>query len=207
MTVNLNSNIEIWKVKKGQRKKMVVLLLLNRQGGGLKMSLYPAFCMRGIDDSLPMCLSIWRTMEQRGTYKKVLESLKALPCALGKFDWSQVVRDPYSIPISRPKDADHGIKTLVTGALQAETQKRYVQNLLKGTFDDGQEKAIINTLSHMTPMSLQLAASVYEKCDAAIAEKLITTFQTSLSILRLVDKYIPFEKIVSNARFNAGFSH
>ena len=49
-------------------------------------------------------------MEQRGTYRKVIESLKGLPCALGNLDWLQIIKDPYSIPITRPKDADYGIK-------------------------------------------------------------------------------------------------
>ena len=183
-------------------ERMVVLLLLNMQAGGLKMSLYPAFCMRGMDDSLPICISLWRTMEERGTYRHILRSMRALPCAIGKMDWAQVVKDPYSVPISRPKDADHGIKTLVTGALQAETKNLYVRNLLNGTFRDRQDEAIVETLSSMQPMCLKLAASIYEKCNVAITEKLVTTFQTSSSILRLIDNHIPFESVVATARDN-----
>ena len=183
-------------------ERMVTLLLLNRQAGGLKMSLYPGFCMRGMDDSLPMCMSIWGTMEDRGLYRPILRSMRALPCAIGKMDWSQLVKDPFSIPISRPRDADYSVKTLVTGALQAETKNRYVISLLKGTFNDHQEDAIVKTLSSMEPMCLKLAASIYEKCNAAITEKLITTFQTSSSILRLIDNHVPFESIVATARDN-----
>ena len=183
-------------------ERMVVLLLLNRQAGGLKMSLYPSFCMRGVDDSLPICISIWRTMEERGTFQSIIRSMRAMPCAIGKMDWAQMVKDPYSVPISRPKDADYGINTLVTGALQAETKNLYVKNLLNGTYRDHQDDAIVNSLSTMHPMCLKLAASVYEKCNVAITEKLVTTFQTSSSILRLIDNHVPFESVVATAKEN-----
>ena len=183
-------------------ERMVTLLLLNRQAGGLKMSLYPAFCMRGIDDSLPMCISLWKTMEDRGQYRSILQSMRALPCAIGKMDWAQLIKDPYSLHISRPCDADYGVKTLVTRALQAETKNKYVRSLLNGTFKDHQEEAIEKTLSSMQPMCLKLAASIYEKCNVAITEKLITTFQTSSSILRQIDNHVPFDSIVATAKDN-----
>lgn len=90
-----------------QFERMVVLLLLNRQAGGLKMSLYPSFCVRGVDDHLPTCVSIWTYVKGRPEYANIYRSFRAMPGGVKRaMDWSQLVKDPYSIPVVRPKDAD-----------------------------------------------------------------------------------------------------
>ena len=62
------------------------------------------------------------------------------------YDTKQLVRDPYALPIVRAKDADYGVRRLVTGALQYEAKNTYIVNLMKSVFTEQQEVKLISSL-------------------------------------------------------------
>ena len=180
-------------------ERMITLLLLNRQAGGLKMSLYPCEVWMIVYRCAYPYGKLWRTEERTWLCYDRWE-LSLVP--LGNWIGLKWLRTPslFQSPDLATRIMESRPLWLVPCKLRQKTD--IVKNLLKGTFGDHQEEAIVHTLSSMDPMCLKLASSIYEKCNEAIAEKLITMFQTSSSILRLIDNYVPFESFVTTARNN-----
>ena len=142
---------------------------------------------------------MWDYVKRSNSWPKVWRSFLALQSAISSYDPKQLVRDPYALPVARAKDADYGVRGLISGALQYEAENLYVINLMRSVLTEHQEDKLISSLESIVPCSPKLMADLFGKSNVAIAEKLITLFQSSSSVLALVHNHVKFSSIVQHA--------
>ncbi|AJG39154.1 RNA-dependent RNA polymerase [Wenzhou Crab Virus 1] len=173
----------------GGPTRMGALLILGRQLGGVKSSPYAAFCIRGLNDTATVGVSVLQTLiKYKDSFGKLFLSLKTLPIFLGRVNWGQMFKDPYSLPYLRPRDADSVIRDIVKETLPEETKNVKLSALL-GAHAEAEEQKLIATLASMEPMSLKLGAGLYSLSNVAIKEKILGQFHTSSSVLKLGSRH------------------
>ncbi|APG78639.1 RNA-dependent RNA polymerase [Beihai rhabdo-like virus 6] len=185
---------------KGSAERLAAVLLLGRQLGGLKSSGYSSFCIRGISDTATTNMSVLQTaLNHQSDYPGLCRELKKVPVTLGTLNWAQLFKDPFSLPFKRPRDSDGLFKSLVEEVLPVEATNKKIK-ILVGADAARQESRLVEDLKKMEPMSLKLCASLFEKSNVMIKEKIIGKFYTSSSILKLTESYTNFEQETLRAK-------
>ena len=200
VTAGIECLIEVRKRKMiTDKNRLATILLLNRQMGGLKISPYAAYCMRGINDLNPVVVSLWNLIRDSPMYQGLWKSLRSMPASLGKLNMEQVLRDPYSLPVTRPEDGDSGVREKVEVVLRAQCKNKDLTRLLDLNAESAKSN-LIETLTSLTPMCPKVAASLYEQSNVAQSEKVITTFQTSSSVAGLLKTAYSFYTLIKDAK-------
>lgn len=177
---------------KGTSAQLGIILLLGRQLGGFKTSPYASFCIRGINDTATVGASVMMTLrDHKGTYPRMWTALRNLVVRIGKVDWEQLFKDPYSIPYIRPRDADSHLRELVEEVLPSQIANKKLKDLL-GSDSVTESEKLIETLTHLRPMSLKLGAAIYELSNVAVRERVLGQFHTSSSVLQLAKQHTSF---------------
>lgn len=176
----------------GDKSQLAAALMLTRQLGGLKTSPYASFCIRGINDTATIGVSVMQTLiERKEEFPGLYNALHTVPVEFGKLNWSQLFKDPYSLPYSRPRDADSAMRDLVSEILPAVAQNKRIKSLVSASAIE-QESALVDSLKTMTPMSLKLCASIYELSNVATMEKILGKFCMATSVLKLAEDHTDF---------------
>ena len=82
---------------------MLSMLLCSRALGGLKINLYPSFCVRGILDMQTLNAALWLfTAHNSSVFSYHLKAINRMKLRLGKINPESVLLDPYNLPIIGP---------------------------------------------------------------------------------------------------------
>lgn len=116
----------------------------------------------------------------------------------GKVNWEQMIKDPFGIPCVRELDADSGILDDVGEALKLECKNLQLKKLLDTEAEHAREN-LVSTLTTLNPLSFKLASTICELSNVALVDKLVTMFQSSSSILKLLRHYKSFTNLTKEA--------
>nr|DBA06989.1 TPA_asm: RNA-dependent RNA polymerase [Sclerotimonavirus sp.] len=116
-------------------------------------------------------------------------------------DPTNIVNDPHSIPIDRPKDAVHFISDAIGKTLPNIVSNRDLKPLVApGLRQNGEEYKSI--LTKMTPLYPEVAADMFELTPAGLYNKTVKRFSMTRTIERIAPQERVTERIVdSNSLF------
>lgn len=165
---------------------LTLMLLVTRSLGGLKVTNYASFCVRGIQDGATQNLDFLRGIhELKDDYPKLYSRLMSYPLVIKPVSFAALVRDPYNIPVSSLPDAESKIRRLIEDNLPGLIRNEDIKPLFSDVAGRI-EKELINDLLQLRPPSLKLMSSIFQYSNIAQREKSISRFQSSTSVNNLI---------------------
>ncbi|AEF56729.1 putative RNA dependent RNA polymerase [Socyvirus heteroderae] len=159
---------------------LAALVSTNRTLGGLPCSLYPDFLIRGLPDPLASNISIrhaaWITCPDSRT---ALWRTRPLPSR--HVDPGMLVKDPVSLPLLLPVQAENYIRKTLEVALKENAINKMVARLLSTAADES-EKCLINDLLQLKPFNPKVAHEFYLLSNAGLRVKLLGRFYKTRSL-------------------------
>lgn len=150
--------------------RLTAIMLTTRAFGGLKINGYSSYAMRGNIDPLCSNINVFKTAKRLASQvPKVWRGLSSMPQKIGKTDFEVVLKDPYALSFSSPKDAELWLRDIVSDALPELVQNQVLKVLFSSSHDYAKE-ALVDDLKKVEPVSLKLLASIYQYGNPALKE-------------------------------------
>lgn len=161
------------------------LILLPGSLGGIPCMAWSRFYMKGEVDDLSWDVPAYRAL---GRYSRIYQwDMKLL--LDGKYsgkqlDRTQLILDPHSIPLNRPKDLKRLIKKAVEDVLLDHTKNIWIrevasdQNVAAGA-------ELLSTLANSTPFYPQIMSDLYALSPAGVRDALVARFTMTRTIVSI----------------------
>nr|AVK42865.1 RNA-dependent RNA polymerase [Soybean cyst nematode nyami-like virus]AVK42870.1 RNA-dependent RNA polymerase [Soybean cyst nematode nyami-like virus] len=167
-------------VEKADPDYLAVLLSTNRTLGGLPCSLYPDFLVRSLPDPLTNNISlhhvIWNLTPPART---ALWNMRPLPSR--HVDPAMLVRDPVSLPLLIPVQAENFIRRSLERTLRTVAINKMVVRLLDHDADIA-ETNLIQDLLAIHPFNPKVAHELYLLSNVGLRVKLLGRFYKARSL-------------------------
>ncbi|APG78838.1 RNA-dependent RNA polymerase [Wenling crustacean virus 12] len=166
--------------------RLSAVLLTTRAFGGLKISGYSSYALRGNLDPLCSNIHIFKTAKRMSyLHPKPWKGLQSMPQKILDTDFEVVLKDPYALSFSSPKDAELWLRDIVSDALPSIVQNLALKVLFSSNHDVA-KAALVEDLEKIEPVSLKLLAAIYQYGNPALKERAIGRYQSSTSVNLLV---------------------
>jgi len=157
-------------------------LLIPGSLGGLPSMSWTRFFMKGeVDDvswDVPAVRSLSATIRTIGWDLKLLLQGRHTP---KRPELTQLILDPHSIPIRRPKDMKKLIKEAIAEMLPGQTKNKWIYEIItEGS--DAEGKKLIDSLTSTVPFYPQIMSDVYCLSPSGVKDALISRFTMTRTI-------------------------
>jgi hypothetical protein len=158
-------------------------LLLPGSLGGLPCMSWSRFFLKGEADDLT-----WDVCGVRGLMKGTPNLAHDLRLTLdGTYtpkhpDLTQLVLDPHSIPLNRPKDMKRLIKDAVAKELPGITANRWIYELIRDT-DDAAGGSLMRALVETRPFYPEIMSDLYSLSPSGVRDALFSRFTMTRTIM------------------------
>ena len=163
------------------------MLLCSRALGGLKVNLYPSFCVRGILDMQTMNAAMWLfASSHKLTYSYHLKAIKRIKLRFGKINPESLLLDPYHLPLVGPRDdVESKLKGEIEEKLITITKNKIAKELLSNR-TASESKHLSQDIFSMKPYQPKVAAALYQGANCALKDRLTGRFTNASSVIQLV---------------------
>lgn len=100
-------------------------------------------------------------------------------------DYEMLFRDPYSIPITRPKLPTSILRSAIKPVLKLKTRNQDVRELILAS-EDPQQEIINSILSSARPLDVKVLAGIYAATPKGVLDELLRKFESSRSVYELL---------------------
>jgi hypothetical protein len=160
-------------------------ILLPGSLGGLPQQSWGRIFMKGEVDDLSWDVSAFKRLavdnKVLANDLKLLLDKKYTP---ERPDLTQLILDPKSIPIIRPKDQSRLVREAVEQALPGLTKNREIRQIISGTTAASGDKLLI-ALSQTSPLYPQIMSDIYSYSPAGVRDTMISRFTMTRTITAL----------------------
>lgn len=178
---------------------LTLMMLITRSLGGLKVTNYASFCIRGIQDGACQNLDILRSVQElEAVYPKLMQALRVYPVVAKQCSFASIVRDPYCLSLAIRPDAETEIRSIIEEKLPGIVKNKDIAPLLSMNAKR-EEGLLVNDLKGIHPPSLKLMASIFQYSNVAQREKAISRFQSSSSVNTLIQGETDMPVLYSNS--------
>ena len=166
---------------------MLSMLLCSRALGGLKINLYPSFCVRGILDMQTLNIAMWMfATHNKMAFSYHLKAIKKIKLRFGKINPESVLLDPYNLPIIGPRDdVETRLKNDIENKLITITKNKVAKELLSNRTANESKNLALDIFS-MRPYQPKVAAALYQGANCALKERITGRFTNTSSVIQLV---------------------
>jgi hypothetical protein len=168
------------------------ILLIPGSVGGLPMMPWTRYFSKGETDDLSFDVAATYHLSQHTksirNYMSLLLTGEFMP---HKIDPTNLINDPYSIPIDKPDDASHLIADEVGKQLPSIVVNRDLAAIVKPTLRVQGEK-YKKYLTEMDPLHPQIASDLFDLTPAGLYNKTVKRF----SMTRTIEKIVPGSNLV-----------
>jgi hypothetical protein len=176
-------------------------ILLPGSLGGLPSMSWTRFFMKGEVDDLSWDIPAVRALAQ--SFRCLAWDLKLTLDAKyspKRPNLSQLILDPHSIPIDRPKDMKRLIKEAVESKLLDHTENLWIREIFADT-NDATGKLLIDVLTTAEPFYPEIMSDLYSLSPSGVRDALIARFTMTRTITAITgNPNFAFEIEASNAR-------
>jgi len=163
--------------------------------GGLPVLSWGRYFMRGEVDELSWDIaSVIRLSRQIPRLGQDLHLLLRRSYSPKNPDLTQLISDPKSIPIIRPKDNRRLIKDYVKERLPSFTFNPHFSAILKVATGDA-SSSLLRDLTKMRPLYPNIAKDIYDSSLAGVREALFDRFTMTRTVATLLGEYSFIEEI------------
>jgi len=163
------------------------VFLLPGSLGGLPMMPWTRFFMKGeLDDlswDVAAVLSLQHSVPQLGSDMRHLLRGEYSPT---EPDLTQLLLDPHSIPLNRPKDMARLIKDEVAASLPGLAKNRDIKQIVSHTAE-GPAAVLLSRLCETRPFYPQIMADIYKLSPAGVRDSLFGRFVMTRTITRITN--------------------
>jgi len=168
------------------------ILLIPGSVGGLPMMPWTRYFSKGETDDLSFDVAATYHLSQNTksirNYMSLLLNGEFMP---NKIDPTNLINDPYSIPIDKPDDASHLIADAVGKQLPNIVVNRDLAAIVKPTLRLQGEK-YKKFLTEMDPLHPQIASDLFDLSPAGLYNKTVKRF----SMTRTIERIVPGNNLV-----------
>ena len=84
---------------------MLAMMLCSRALGGMKINLYPSFCVRGIIDMPTLNSVLWMfILQYELDFLPQAKAIRSIRLGIGRVNKESLLLDPYDLPLTGPRD-------------------------------------------------------------------------------------------------------
>nr|WON42281.1 RNA-dependent RNA polymerase [Actinidia fungus negative-stranded RNA virus 2] len=167
----------------GDEEALKFALLLPGSLGGLPTMSWSRFFLKGeVDDLSWDMVAIYGLMRSNKTMMHDLRLLLDGQYTPAKIDTSQVILDPHSIPLSRPKDLKKLVKDAVEANLPAITKNKWMLELFSSKTTDAGDK-LLQSLASTSPFYPQIMSDIYKLSPSGVSDALVSRFTMTRTIV------------------------
>lgn len=174
---------ELW-----ERKDLCTFaLLLPGSLGGLPVMSFGRFFIKGEVDELSWDVPSVRILSK--SFPSLRKDLAALVDGVHskrRPDLQQLLSDPHSIPVDRPKDNIRLVKDEMSASLPGYTKNKWIKEILSINSRDIRSKRLLRALSLCEPLHPDIMADIFKCSLPGLADRLITRFNMTRTINKVL---------------------
>lgn len=172
-------------------------LLLPGSLGGLPIQSWGRFFMKGEVDSLSWDVAaVKATLPFHKTLAQDFELLLNGVYKPSSPNLSGLILDPYSIPISRPKDKVRLIKEHISKALPSITKNLWISEIISSQTEIA-GKTLLEKLSNTTPLHPKIMHDLYNYSPAGVRDAMLNRFNMTRTIKAVTGNYSFLSEIIN----------
>jgi hypothetical protein len=163
------------------------VLLLPGSLGGLPVQTWGRFFLKGeVDDLSWDVAAVLRLAPSRRALANDLQLLKSGDYSPKSPDLTQLILDPLSIPIKRPKDLSRLIKEAVQDSLPGITKNKWIYDIIS-TDTKSSGNRLLAELAKTTPLYPKIMSDIYSCSPAGVRDTLLGRFTMTRTIVNITN--------------------